>query len=367
MSLNRKNPVKQLFLSRKVIQRYRSTRNSSEKQAIEARALSDDFDHDALDGWSDPQLTMLPLRRMDKRYSPRTSFSSWIIGGSIVVLALVGSYVYFQTTASTASQKNETSQHVTVEKTDLVLNPVIHSLTELPLPEQIAAREIRKDFHVKSEQMPAAVEERKQAETQEVINRLPVMKLSLPKHLSNPPDLHRFLAKEVYVSDLKLVDYRVYRSQSKIATQQLVLPPTPSGTPANIGESSELIETGDWQAVDVPYIDYLYKTMDFFSVGNNKRAIARFDEILKRYPEDVNALFYGGLCYYNLHNYALSAQYFQRCIRSKFLNFGEESSWYLSKVLLADKQIDAARQLLIEIDRSKGYYSEMARKLLEGL
>lgn len=356
MNLGQKNNIHN-SLSREEITRYSSTASEAEKHAIEEKAESSEFDSDALEGWSMPQMTGQSLKRLDKKFMRNRPFIKYSIGilslGVMVVFLIV--YLNKESDKMVSVQTTEKSKTLTYEPSDLLLPEDIEAMIELPKKEQISANTIRKDeVALKKEEtfVPQS--------NIENLSQLPVKELEQSNEL-NQPLRETLFGKEIYLNSLKVLDYRAYRSKPTIQTKQIEL----GGTPANLSQSGTSQEEDPiWRTVDIPYIDYLEKTMDIFSKGNNKKAMARFEEILKSYPDDINSLFYGGLCYYNLREYSSAIASFQNCLDSKFTNFNEEAKWYLAKSLLADGQKEKARALFREIEKANGYYASQAKKIL---
>ena len=115
----------------------------------------------------------------------------------------------------------------------------------------------------------------------------------------------------------------------------------------------------------MPYMDYLEKTIELFAKGQNKKALSRFAIILETYPDDLNANFYAGLCYYNLKEYTSASFSFSKCLDSKFLNFNEEAEWYMAKSFLAAGNVSEGKVILKKIKTDGGYYAKQAEKLLQ--
>ena len=105
-------------ISRKDIETYRTTSNAQEQLRIERKSLSDDFDSDALDGWSDPALSAEALKRMDKRFKSYNTSSIWLGGIVLVAIVGIGLYLYYSPADKQAKSKQAS---VTIEKTDIVL------------------------------------------------------------------------------------------------------------------------------------------------------------------------------------------------------------------------------------------------------
>ena len=106
-----------------------------------------------------------------------------------------------------------------------------------------------------------------------------------------------------------MVDY------STIYTEQIPVQVTEySGTPANL-ESADKAHTSLVEpkvtTKFVTYKSYLFETQELFAIGNFKAALKRYNVILSHYPNDLNAHFYGGLCYYNLKQPQKALEHFE--------------------------------------------------------
>jgi TolA-binding protein len=347
-------------LSRDDIRSYQSTSDERLKHTIEKKSLEDDFDSDALEGWTSPGASGLSMKKLDQRFGKKFSYLTLSIG-AISLMVVIVSILFIKKETENLDPTTKTPQvgAISYEKTDIVLPESIEEMKELPIKEQIQIKTIQKDFE---EQKQLAVDKNDASPAQE-ITALPVKEIEETK----APDRtlrETLFGKEIYLNDLKVLDYRAYRSKPSIQTKQLEL----TGTPANQGEpSQENTEEFTWKNVDVPYIDYLEKSMEIFSRGNTKKALARFEEILKTYPDDLNALFYAGLCYYNLREFDKALVSFEKCGDSKYVNFSEEAEWYSAKSLLASGNKTEAQRLLVKIQNANGYYSAQAKKLLSTL
>ena len=341
-------------LTREEINKYRSTSDPKLKNSIERKAASNDFDSDALEGWSESGLSMSTMKKLDRKFSGSWNLYLAVLSVVIVPLILVIAFFMLPKDDKVVTPEEKNAVSIQIEKTDLLIPEPIDALNELPLKEQIQVKQVIKDFQ-EQQQEPKPVQVNTDPIDQLQTN--PVDQTPLPK-----PQKELFFGKELFLKDLKVLDYRSYRSKPSISTEQLVL----TGTPANIGEKQSANEEEfTWKTVDIPYIDYLEKTMELFSKGNNKKALTRFEEILKTYPEDLNAMFYAGLCYYNLKDYAKAAEYFENCQMNKYANFNEEAQWYSARSLLSNGEKEKAYLVFREIINQKGFYAKQAEKLLK--
>jgi TolA-binding protein len=294
------------------------------------------------------------MRRLDKKFKAPPGIPLYATG-AILTIAAVTAVIFLFTTSPEKLPETEKVE-LSVEQTDVSLPAAIDTLEALPETEQIRIASL-KTSQQEIQNQPVSVP------TTDV-EEIPAIVLH-PLTLTSPKETVKIAkqrtAKEVSYHDLKVVDYSAYRDKPTIAAERIVL----SGTPANLeSENNESTET-TITAVDIPYMDYINKTMRYVSKGKWKESLQRLQLILKTYPDDVNAHFYAGLCSYNLQQYEEAKQHFANCLQLPFSNFNEESSWYLAQSLLADGEKSQAKELLIVIRDQKGYYSRQAEKVLK--
>ncbi|MGV3631848.1 MAG: tetratricopeptide repeat protein [Bacteroidota bacterium] len=320
----------------------------------------DDFDRDALEGWKENAASFDLLKKTDKRFlGQKTYLWATVILVPVFVLIYIG--VFFNGKNPQKAQPNSAQTETNyIEKTDLETPSGIEELQPISRKKIILTKTLQQNFQDKSEtkQQEATITEEDQ-EIELETKKPAEIRESLPLKT----ETRNSKAAEMYAHDLLLVDYRKYRSKPAIKTQQAII----TGTPANMESQQDEIEESEWRQVDVPYIDYVSKTMGIFARGNYKKALTRYLEILKTYPDDLNASFYGALCYYNLGEFDKAYQLFSTCKNHKFNNFYEESAWYGAKSLLAVKETEKAKIQLEEIISGKGFYAEKAKTELDHL
>jgi TolA-binding protein len=345
-----------MSVKRKNIFDYLNSKDPELRNSIERSAIDHEFDNAALDGWDEfPNASM---ERLDRRFNQKNKWSLKITIISLVLttglfIALNLSEKEKNVTPAHITQIQETGKTVILEKTDYMIPEPIDKMEELPEKRQIQASTIISDFKQKT-----AIEETKFDLDNKI--QLPIKKIDSDYSRSKALIKQTSLGKEIYLFDLKVIDYRFYRAKPEITTKQMLL----TGTPANVGELPE--ETSlEWENIEIPYIEYLSKSMEYFSKGQNKRALTRFLEILNSYPDDLNANFYAGLCYYNLKSYSSAIHHFNQCSNSDFNNFHEEQDWYKAKCYLAHDRKEDAKDLLRQIAAEKGFYANQATKLLQ--
>jgi tetratricopeptide (TPR) repeat protein len=153
------------------------------------------------------------------------------------------------------------------------------------------------------------------------------------------------LGRELFIQNFNVIDYRYYRKGERESRQTL--------------SENELGE----QELKIPYINILNKAIEDFAQQDYKLALLHFDEILPTYPDDANALFYGGMCLYNLRVYEQAESRLIKLQSIPFANFSEEAEWYLLRVYQQAKKEAAFSSLRKTIIEQKGFYAQKAENL----
>lgn len=347
---------KQKYISRESFKQALENKNS------EVRNQMDAFEEEALKGWEQSQIPFSAIQKLDNRMG-RAKFSGKLLYASmgVLILIILSLGILFWNKSDKAQDKPEPKLvQVTYDKTDIVLPESIDSLIDIPIEEQITTKEI-----IKTQQEI----ERKKIETpdlEEQIN-IPYPELTLaplpPRIEQQPKSIsQQRVAKEIYLKSLKAIDYSAYRSKPVVPVEQIIL----TGVPAD-QENKQTNETvsPEFKTVEIPYMDYLEKTLGYVNKEKWKIALSRFQEILKNYPEDVNAHFYAGWCNYNLGQYEAACTNFSACLQLDFSNFNEEAEWYLAQSRLAKGEKQLAKEMLTKIKNQGEFYAKQAEKILK--
>ena len=186
---------------------------------------------------------------------------------------------------------------------------------------------------------------------------------AIPSHKTELPQRKNIVfhnAPTVYLHDLLVVDYsKIYKESIPVNSVSL------SGTPAyqsNPEDANEAPVSG-LNTVYIPYKEYLKSAMEKFSKNKFKAALKDYQVILTHYPEDINALFYGGLCYYNINRPDKAIINFDYVMTHHHNTFIEEAKWYKAQSLVELEQREAAKLLLHQIIEEDGFYSKQAKAL----
>jgi TolA-binding protein len=323
----------------------------------DAKGHLNDFDRDALEGWQQSGIPFSRMKQLDQKMKfPKVNFSPYILGISILGLGILA-FILLQNPSEPDSEKKPIL--VKVENTDIHIPEEIDTLEAIPQKDQITVKEIKTSQNEIKNLPP----ENKKEELidipfpQLVLEPLPPVIEQKPVTVSRQK-----IAKEIYLQDLKAIDYSQYRMKPSVQIEQIIL----TGIPANQKDKDDIVpEEPQVKTVNVPYMDYLDKSLNYTNHGKWKQALSRFNEILKNYPDDVNARFYAGWCYYNLGQYDDACVNFSACLQLEFSNFNDEAEWYLAESRLANGDKNSAKELFVKIRNQKGFYSKQAEKVLK--
>lgn len=348
-------------LKRSDIETYGQTTDPLVKNAVEQKAASDAFDADAMEGWGDLGYDTSVLKSLDKQFMPKPNVG-WYVGGGLAVAGIVAvvSFYLWNSSESVSASADQQAQvettheevNITLDESDVVLPDVIEQMQDAPELKQLPPSSIKQDFQ--------DIEAIRRKEPPGPVAELPILELNTENNRDAKIIRKHEQAKEIYLHDLKLIDYRNYRSQPQVKTRQMIL----TGLPANHEDDEMEDPDPTWQEVDVPYIDFIDKSMRIFGQGNYKRALSRFETILETYDMDINARFYAGLCFYNLGEYEQAVFNFEACINGPYSNFDEEALWMTGLTYEHMGERIKARKIFEEIEKDGGYYADQAKKKL---
>jgi len=342
---------------------YEGRLTSPEQNALEQKALDDPFLKDAMEGFENSPGS---FQKFYENYSlKRQKFGTgyFVIGG-ILTIALITCLIVL-TPDKNHEQKNEFAKNIdttTITKEVNIIPAEIDSLSEVPQTELINATEIVKH----------KTEIQKTIIYPESANEKPIFieeDAKVEEGFKIENEGHDFsLAKYVpatYLFDMFVVDYRrIERDRTFIRYTRYEFTGTSAEFETEFNEQhADLVE----KEIDVPYFDYLSTSMEYFAKDDYKKAITNYLVILEQYPEDANALFYGGLCYYNLNKFDKSLEFFDRLLKIDLNAFKEEAKWYKVKSLIKLNRISDAKNVLDEIIAEGGYYVKEAILLKKSL
>jgi TolA-binding protein len=360
-------------LSRDEISAYQKKRDTHD---VEEKSLADDFDSDALDGWKESDIPVENMNELDNKFQSKFKTPIWSSSTLIffILFFLASGAILTFTYTSNHTNQNQIAQIQQNEQqfddifTDSIdqfsskEDQVINSLETISEEKEVKPSSLKRKTEIITNKKTDTIQSLSNLEPETTVTISPDISDNIPVK-ENKKTLVYNLVDEFYLHDFKLIDYRKYRD-APIKKRKLV----PSGTSADQEYyESETSEDFVWKEVDIPYVDYLNESMDYFEKSNYKKALKRFNTILETYENDINAHFYGGLCYYNLGQYEKAIDHFDNSYNLEFGNFRQEAQWFKAKALVEMNEKDQAKELLNGIIYENKFYANDSKVLLKKL
>lgn len=359
-------------LTRKEIEEYKT--GSRDKYETELKSNDSGFNDSALEGWNNTNYSVKDgMSKLDKRMSSHLGKSksngnnsgmAWTF--ALFTLAMLSIIIFTYQGNNAVKMNTKIAQKTSSIKENKTADQNIDTYTSIASEKQITTQKLKNNTIEQKVVVPEKNSSAKESTTEknEITEEnnenleLPIQSNgSIPnKGTSN---LKYKKAKEVSIHDLKHVDYRAYRNRP-IKENKIVN----VGVPANQANEDEKQESLEFETKEFTYVEYLSASSLFFSQGKYKSALKRYLHILKFYPDDVNANFYGGLCYFNLGQFDKAINLLNKSYSIGYGNFRQEAKWFSAKAHVEQKNTIKARFLLKEIIEEDGFYAEKAQELL---
>lgn len=372
--LNKNNPV-----TREEMQRYlEGNLSAKDKTKVEEKMLDDEFSSEASEGFMENNVAFAEVSSLNAAWETKTKSTStkgynykyWFIGTLTVAVLSISLIAYLLTNKENPKEEDSKLAKNKVEKSSpLVENTLEVSMTDEQLEEEII--EIKEATHIS---------ERKQITYEKTIASQPTtVETKIPEDISIVVDPNNVDGKKVeeivvkedkkivesnvkmlYIKNLKAVDYSILYT-NHIAKKEWIL----TGTSADKETSSSEGVIAEHVIKYIPYKDFLIEGLTMFSKNDYKGALGHLLTIQQQYPDDVNASFYSGLCYYNLGKTRQAINMFDKSISNSITTFKEESEWYKALSLLEDGKKSEAKELIKKIESEGGFYAKAAREKLK--
>ncbi len=322
--------------NRALFKKYLQTVQQKEKHLIEKEFVQDDFVMDALEGYSQQANAWDSFQAADKKFFKPQRTRNLIFFTAALFISLSLGWLLIPTTSviKTAARQVEKRQVQTIkihQKAD------VKKMTPAAPEERITPKQVILDLKTSA---TAVVNK---AEALERIEQIPATQVTLKSQKERR--LAVKMGRELYIQNFKVLDYRYYRKGERESR--------PTLTENELGE----------QELKIPYLNLLNKAIEDFAQQDYKLALLHFDEILQSFPDDANALFYGGMCLYNLSEWSQAESRFLKLQDIPFANFSEEGNWYLLHVYQKAKNVSAFEQLKNQLIEANGFYSQRAKNL----
>ena len=322
--------------NRALFKKYLRTNSQKEKHQIEKALVDDNFAMDAMEGFQSNANAWAFFEQFDKHKQQKRRVRQISLVFTFVVLSVFIGYLTLPLPQTKFTSKVPKPQkHTQIIK--IHTQKDIQQMRAAPTQLRISPKQVIIETQEKSQRAESLLE---------VLERLDQKPLEqIEASQTKGKALALKMGRELYIKNLKAVDYRYHRKEE--------------------GKSFERTEENAFgeQVLQIPYINLLSQALEDFSKENYKLALLHFDQILEVYPDDANALFYGGMCLFNLNQLTQAESRFLKLQNICFANFSEEGNWYLLHVYKLTKKEAAFSSLRLFIIEQKGFYAQKATLL----
>jgi tetratricopeptide (TPR) repeat protein len=326
----------------------------TEQKEINALIKSDSFFEESLNGYKKRGASPSDLSVLDNSWNkkPEKRNHKYFIAASLstaAAIALICIYFFNFKQSNIKYNPNQTAQFKHIPS--LGIQPIIIRPDQDTIRdnENINPQNIE-DFNYTAENIPE-----KESENFSPLYRILPKTIITDKNDTNDicwASLSNHLYG--YINTYKIVDYRVDQRLNK----------RDYTIPTNRTFNTEYTNSRD---IEISYMEYLNIAINKFQNQKYETALDDFRTILQQYPEDMNALFYSGLCHYYKNRPEKCIFVMEEVLTNNINTFDEEAQWYKAMSYKEKQNYNLTAQLLIEIANSDGYYGAKAHEELKML
>lgn len=325
------------------------------QRAVEGALEADPLLREAMDGLRAPGA----LASWDQApiSAPRTQRARWPWIAGAVVLIAVTAVVLWPTERAEPPVAVTTSVTPTPAPRTVLLPELVVSAQELAVAEELPQAQQRghgpADLHL-ADATPVV----REAAPPRLSERMPDSATLQPEANAAPIRTARAVPRLLYLHDLKLVH------PDELYGDAPLLARITSGVEAGHADRTAQEQARGNERYST-YEAFMQEALAHFTAGRHKACLQELQYLLRQYPDDVNALFYSGLCCFNLGLYDKALVRFDRTLAQPSVAFAEEALWYRALTLQRARRADEARALFQRIQAEGGFYAVQAQEQLQ--
>jgi tetratricopeptide (TPR) repeat protein len=170
-----------------------------------------------------------------------------------------------------------------------------------------------------------------------------------PRTLDTPSASRKLL----YLHDLKLIDpSELYPSDPALSVRMGSVDAQFTDAAAQAAAVPE--------GTPIPYERFMDDAMAKFVAGDRQGCLQQLFFLMDQYPDDLNALFYAGLCSYELGLHQRAMGYLARAKNHRIDTFMEEAEWYHALAVEKVQGVEAAKPLIEKVVGRNKFYAARA-------
>lgn len=357
--------MKPEFPSKSTLQAYVNGELSPEQShEIERLALQDPLLQDAIDGLESREAWDV----VDRVDASLPQASGWSASSGLWIVFAMGlvamTYFVLRPTDEPAPAKTQEVQTATVEISEPVSENPKAIVTSNYSDSSIAfttVEETHKHIAKAKEAFTQITTIKSKLELPENLHEIPIEDIVEEDLDLTPKERNRISGNAIYhIESYKVVDYRELR-KSALTVSSLVH----EGGLSAAYESEADRENEEPSTKDVAYVDYLEGAMKNFAKGKFRKAAEMYDIILETYPDDTNAIFYGGMCAYYQRKYDQAITHFETEVSGNLLTFEQETEYYLGLSLIENGDEQKACEVLRQVIQRQDFYAKQALEIVQ--
>ena len=372
--------------------------SSGDQHAIEAKMVDDPFAADAVEGYEKEAGALTGLLALDQAFQAKTGIATsgggaasaslvagktWLLVGAGLIIGVTATVLLWPpNTTPVVSNNLETPVVVEDNQEDPMVTPLvfeemtfaeIDESQELPAGEQITSALVHQNQPATTDEpvVPTPVDPVVIAPIDTVAHQIhePVEPKPVePIETTPPKQIIHSNVTIAWMHDLKVVDYSgLYKSPIELyqMSQAALMDEHLQAPFETYLDQDEAKKNPDILVTYTPYPEYLETAMGRFDKNDYKGALKDFKTILRFYPDDANAHFYGGLCYFNIGQWRQAIASFEKVLVNNANTFHQEARWYTVLVYMQRGKEKKAVPILEEVIAEGGFYAERAQALLD--
>lgn len=328
----------------------------AEQHAVEQALEADPLLRDALEGLRQPNAVTGWTALQQHRPATAGPARYWLGGGVLllIILAVVRWSVDEPLDPRTTADHGVSNTPISGPATPTTETPLataeIARSTELPTAQQIGHRSDER--HVMPLEKSAPLD--RTTDVTPLADRTPdSAQLTARNSTAAPLHATRPSRQLLYLHDLKLVH------PNELYAREPILTVDPGGLDARFADRDQQ-QQAQGDSRHMVYTAFMDETLARFARTDHKGSLTELRFLLTQYPDDVNALFYAGLCTYNLGLYDRARAFLHRAATHPVAVFDEEATWYHALTLKRLGEREAANEAFARIASGGGYYAERA-------
>lgn len=335
----------------------------TEQHEVELHLDHDPLLQDALEGLQQQGATEA-LRGLDGHRPQAGSRSSWSTYGTwfagIAAVAIIAFILW------PASSEDLAPENAITQSSDVIEVPADGTMEATPLlnAEIVAAVEQPESLyigHPRNEHAAGGTLAEVLSQRDTGIDRIDPLPARLDTRDANASPRtgngRRISRQLIYLHDLAVVDpHELYKQVPTLALADEHVAARFSDRQAQTNARTE--------TQNLAYTAFMDAALGRFAANDHKGCLDDLRFVLNQYPDDVNALFYAGLCSYNLGMYQRARVFLNRAATHPVNVFDEEAQWYYALTLERLGENAAAQEAFSRIATADGFYAEKARTKL---